>query len=243
MNHGDIWCQQLDLRLADRQVRLAEDTLQPGRVGLPDGVPVVPAQTADVHELRVLVEQRGERIGIAVVPRPREQDRDVCRRGGGGGGKLRVRPSAVEPHVLGPVLVQDVGGDDPQGSLSRQHHDHVSTGTDICNVMGQVFELFELEGTNQRPMKLREESMRGACRVEAVGILLTVQDVDVLLVESGPQQRVDGRLGLARVADGPDDAIRRVGDEVPCSVPAAFMVRDPVQRFDESIEEVSSYAA
>ena len=60
--------------------------------------------------------------------------------------------------------------------------------------MGQVFELFELEGTNQRPMKLREESMRGACRVEAMEILLTVQDVDVLLVESGPQQRVDGRL-------------------------------------------------
>ena len=83
--------------------------------------------------------------------------------------------------------MQDVGGDDALGPAFRQHHDHVSTGANILDVMGEVLELFELEGTNQRPVKLREESMLGACRIEAMEILFTVQDVDVLLVESGPE--------------------------------------------------------
>ena len=74
---------------------------------------------------------------------------------------------------------------------------------------------FEVEGANQRPLKLREESVLGPCRIETIEILLVVQDVDVLLVESRLEQRGDGRPCLAVVADGPDHAIRRVRDEVP----------------------------
>ena len=55
--------------------------------------------------------------------------------------------------------------------------------------MRQVLELFEVKGTNQRPLKLREESVFGACRIETIEILLIVQEVDVLPLESGPEQR------------------------------------------------------
>ena len=85
------------------------------------------------------------------------------------------------------MTVQDVGGHDALGPAFRQHHDHESTRTNIVDVMGQVLELFEVEGTNQRPLKLREESMIGACRIQTLEILLVVQDVDVLAVESGPE--------------------------------------------------------
>ena len=102
-------------------------------------------QTGDVHEFGVLIEEQGERVGVAVVPRPGEQDRDVFRRSLCGGGKLLARPSAVEPHELGPVTVQDVGGHDALGPAFRQHHDHESTGPNILDVMRQVLELFELE--------------------------------------------------------------------------------------------------
>ena len=130
--------------------------------------------------------------------------------------------------------MQDVGGDDAQDAAFRQHHDHVSTRTHIVDVVRQVLELFEVEGANQRPLKLREESMLGAGRIETLEILLIVQDVDVLAVESGPEQRVDGRLRLVVVADGPDDAIGRVRMKSLRSVLTAFMAMTLVQRFVNS---------
>jgi hypothetical protein len=81
--------------------------------------------------------------------------------------------------------------------------------------MGEVLELFEVEGTNHRPLELREKSMFGAGRIEAMDILLTVQDIDVPPPESGPEQCVDGFARLTGVADGPDHAIGRIPDEVP----------------------------
>jgi hypothetical protein len=45
-------------------------------------------------------------------------------------------------------------------------------------------------------------------------ILLTVQDVDVVAVESGLEQRIDGFSRLIGVDDRSDHAIRRVPDEV-----------------------------
>ena len=76
--------------------------------------------------------------------------------------------------------------------------------------------------------------MFGACRIETMEILLTVQDVDVLPVESGPEQRVDGRPRLVGVADGPDHAIGRIRDEVPSVSAHCFHGHDPVQRFVDS---------
>ena len=142
-------------------------------------------------------------------------------------GKFLTRPSAVEPHELGAVPVQDVGGHDALGAALRQHHDHESTRTNIRDVMRQVLELFEVKGTNQRPLKLREESVCGACRIETMEILLIVQEVDVLPLESGPEQRADDLLRLVVVGDGPDHAIGRVGDEASLVSAHCFHGHDP----------------
>jgi hypothetical protein len=82
-------------------------------------------------------------------------------------------------------------------------------------VVREVLELFELERAYQRPLKLREESMLGPCRIETLQILLAVEDVDVLPVESGAEERVDSRLRLGGVGDGSDHAIGRIRNEVP----------------------------
>ena len=65
--------------------------------------------------------------------------------------------------------------------------------------------------------------MFGACRIETLEILFTVQDIDVLPFESGPEQGVDGLPRLVGVADGPDHAIRRVEMKSLRSVLTAFM--------------------
>ena len=103
------------------------------------------------------------------------------------GRNIRPRPPAVEPHELGAVLVQDVAGHDPLFPAFRQHHDHPSTRTNIVDVMREVLELLGLKGPNHRPLKLREESMFDAGRIQAMEILVAVEDVDVLLVESGAE--------------------------------------------------------
>ena len=190
----------------------------------------MPTEARDVHEFGILVEQQGQRGGVAVVPRLREQRRDLFRRPLGGGGEFLARPAAVELHELGAMTVQDVGGHDALGPAFRQHHDHESAGANIVDVMRQVLELFEVEGTNQRALKLREEAMVGARRIETLEILLIVQDVDVLPDESGAEQRVDGRLGLDVVADGADHAIGGVRDEASSVSARCFHRHGPPQR-------------
>ena len=83
------------------------------------------------------------------------------------------------------MLVQDVAGHDALFPAFRQHHDHASTGANILDVMREVLELLEVEVADQRALKLCEESMFGAGLVETMEILLAVQDVDVLPLESG----------------------------------------------------------
>jgi hypothetical protein len=72
-------------------------------------------------------------------------------------------------------------------------------------------------------------------RVETFEILLAMQDVDVLPVESGLEQGVHGRLRIAGVADDPEHAIRRVWCVV-LPVFSAHLIHghDPVQRYGES---------
>ena len=69
--------------------------------------------------------------------------------------------------------------------------------------------------------------MRGAGRIETLEILLTVQHVDVLPVESGPEQRVDGCPRLVGVGDGPDHAIGRVRYEILRSALTVFIGHAP----------------
>jgi hypothetical protein len=128
------------------------------------------------------------------------------------------------------VLVQDVGRGDAKGSAFRQYHNHELTRSHILDVMRQVLELFELQRTDQLPLKLREKSVRGPGRVQTLKVLLAVQDVDVLLAESGLEQRVDGRPRLVGVADGPDHAICRVRDEVPLVGSHCFHGHDLVRQ-------------
>ena len=187
VHHGDARRQELDFHLVDRQEAAVDDAAEPVCVRLSYRLAVVPTETGDVHEFGILIEEQRERVGVALVPRSCEQCRDLFRRSLCGCRKLLARPSAVELDEIGPMTVQDVGGHDALGSAFRQHHDHESTCTHILDVMRQVLELFEVEGTNQRPLKLREESVVGARRVEALEILLVVQDVDVVTEESGLQ--------------------------------------------------------
>jgi hypothetical protein len=207
---------------------------------LPDGLAVVPHQTGDVHEFGILIEQRRQRVGVAGVPRPCEQSRNILWRSLGGIGQFLTRPPAVEPHELGAVLVQDVGGDGALDPALHQHHDHVSTGTNILDVMRQVLELFEIEGAYQRPLELREESVLGTGRIETLEILLVVQDVDVFTAESGAKQCVDGRPRLAVVGNSPDHAIRRVHIKSPRSLIFVVMAGNHPDRRSADVKEGSA---
>ena len=80
VNNGDFRRQQLDLGLAGRQGSLLKARASWDACRLSDGFPIVPTQTRDVHEFGILIEQRGERVGVAVVPRTCEPYRDVFRR-------------------------------------------------------------------------------------------------------------------------------------------------------------------
>src|SRR4029450_818417 len=83
------------------------------------------------------------------------------------------------------------------------------------DVVREVLELFELESTDQPALKLGEQSVPDAFRIEAVEVLLAVQHVDVFAAESGTEQRIDDGPGLGGVADSPNHAVRRVTDEIP----------------------------
>ena len=178
------------------------------------GLPAVPAPPALVHEFGVTIEKRGQRVGIASVPRSREHRRDVRRRHVMAWRDVRPRPAAVEADELCAVLVQDVAGHDALFPAFGQHHEHTSTRSNILDVMGEVLEILGLKVTNQRPLKLREESMFGAGLVKTMEAFFTLQEVDVALVESGLKQRADGFTSLGWVADGPDHAIGRIRNEV-----------------------------
>ena len=143
------------------------------------------------------------------------------------GRQLLAGPAAVEADELGAVVVQDVGGDDAQDAAFGQHHDHVAAGAHILDVVRQMLELLEVEGPDQRALELRQEAVLDAGRIETMEILLAVQDVDVLAIESGLEQRVDRRSRLDRVADGPDDAIRRVANEIGTVSARLFSWRRP----------------
>ncbi len=123
--------------------------------------------------------------------------------------------------------MQDVGRDDSLAAASGQHHDHVAPGAHVLDVVRQVLELFEIQRPDQRPLKLRQESMIGPGRIEATEVLLTMQDIDVLAVESGSEQRIDSCLRLRGVANGADDAIGRIPDEIPVIGARCFHGQDP----------------
>jgi hypothetical protein len=125
--------------------------------------------------------------------------------------------------------MQDVGGHDAQAPALHQHHDHVPARPHVLDVMGEVLEFFELQAPDQRALKLREESMLGAGRIEPLEILVAVQHVDILAVEAGPEERVDGGARLAGVADGPDHAIRGIPYEIPSVSTHCFHRHHPVQ--------------
>ena len=145
-------------------------------------------------------------------------------------GSCSTRPSAVEPHELRAVLVQDVGGDDALGSAFRQHHDHESTGTNILDVMRQVLELFEIKGANQRPVKLREESVRGAGRIETLEILSSCR----MSTSSRPNPaRSNASMASFALPSSPTvPTTRLVGYGMKSCVSAhCFHSHDPAQRF------------
>ena len=71
--------------------------------------------------------------------------------------------------------MQDIGGDEALGAASDQHHDHVAPGAHILDLVGQVLELLEIQGADHRALKLRDEAMLGARRIEAFEIVLAVQ--------------------------------------------------------------------
>ena len=78
-------------------------------------------------------------------------------------------------------------------------------------------------------MKLREESMVGACRIETLQILLAVQDIDVLRgrIRPGAARRWPPVPGRRRGSSQPRDSWGK--DEVPFDhVLTAFIGDDPL---------------
>ena len=112
--------------------------------------------------------------------------------------------------------------------------------TDVV-LMRQLLELFELEGPNERPLHVGEESVLGSVRIETMEPLVAVKHFDVLTVESRLEQRLNCGLSPGRVGQGPDHAVRRVRDEVvPVGGDFSDHGDDPVQRWVSSTTPNSS---
>lgn len=77
VNDGDLLRQPLDPHRHQPQGGSIEDPLEPIRVRFSDRLPVMPPQSGDVHELRVLVKDRSQFVRVPVVPGLDEDGRDA----------------------------------------------------------------------------------------------------------------------------------------------------------------------
>jgi hypothetical protein len=78
-----------------------------------------------------------------------------------------------------------------------------------------MFVFFGLPGSsNQRSLKLCEESIVGAFGVEALLPCFPAENVDVLSIEAGGEQRINDRPSLVCILHSADDAIGWVGNEI-----------------------------
>jgi len=189
----------------------------------------MPPEACDSDELSILVEQRCERVCVSGIPRPDEERRDLIGASRDrmllpaciDSGWLQVRgeplprPSAIETHELCPMSVQNVRGAYSLLTVLGEHHDYESAGTDVFEVMQQMFVFLDRAGgSNQRALKLRKKTVVGAFRVQSLRTFLTVHDVDILPIEAGLQERIDGRVSVVHIGNRTDDAIGRVRNEI-----------------------------
>ena len=159
---------------------------------------VVPPQAGDVHELRVILEQTCQRVGVSPVPRLGEERRYLlrsrrsgritdsrCRWGLRPRRKPLPRPSAIEADELCAVSIQDVGCTYTLISFIGKDHDDESSCTNVVDMVAQMLVLLgRTREAKQRALELSQESVLLPCGIEAADIFVTVQDVDVLSIEA-----------------------------------------------------------
>jgi hypothetical protein len=124
-------------------------------------------------------------------------------------------PSTVETHELGAVRVENPRHEIASILVFRKNHDHEASCAHILDVMPKVHGLLSRPGqSNQRSLKLREEAMFGSARIEAVHVVLSVENIDVLSVNSRLKQLFDCRTSTRSIGDSTDDSVRGVADEI-----------------------------
>jgi len=113
------------------------------------------------------------------------------------------------------MSTQDVSGAHAFIAFPGEDHEHESACTNIFDVVPQMRVLLRRSGkAKQRTLKLSQESVFLTGGIETLNVSVPVQNIDVLSIEPGLQQRVDGRVGIRGVGDGSDDAIGGVRNEI-----------------------------
>jgi hypothetical protein len=113
------------------------------------------------------------------------------------------------------MRVEDVGGNGAPLAFWRQGHDDKPSGANVIRVAHQVPVL--LSGSsraNQCPLQPLDYSMLCPSRVEAAQVLVAMEYVDGLPIETSFQQCGHGGCGVPGVRDRANDTVGRVRNEV-----------------------------
>src|SRR5688572_10117779 len=123
-------------------------------------------------------------------------------------------PSAVEAHELSAMRVEDSRHPIPSILALRENHDYEAPGAHVLHVMPKVRGFLNgCSQSNQRSLELGQEAVFGSARIEATQVIFPMKDVNILSIDPGLKQCLDGRAGTHGIGDGADHPVRRVADE------------------------------